>query len=128
MQTQDIPIGQAAGILGVSIDTLRRWSDSGRVPCHRDKRGNRRFEVEDLRRLSLETKARTGSLSARNSFEGTVTEIRTSGLMAQVEVNCRGTIVTSTITRDAVIDLGLAVGDSVVAKVKASSVMIERPS
>ena len=77
-------VGEAAKTLGISVDTIRRWDRQGRLKTERDA-GNRRIvpasEIERLR-----GDARSGHLSARNRFNGTVTDVKIDGLMAQVEL------------------------------------------
>lgn len=49
-----IPIGDAARILGVSLDTLRRWSAAGRLPVVVMPSGHRRFRVRDIEAIRAE--------------------------------------------------------------------------
>lgn len=63
-------------------------------------------------------------LSARNQLAGTISAIKEGAVEAQVRIDIGGQFVTSVITMDAVTDLGLAVGDSVVAIIKADAVML----
>jgi molybdopterin-binding protein len=116
---------EAARALGISIDTLRRWDRDGRIRTQRD-RGNRRLvpaaEIERLR-----GDARTGRMSARNRFRGTVTAVQVDGLLAQVEIAVTEPArVVAVVTRDAVEELGLRPGMAATALVKSTSVMVER--
>lgn len=120
-------MGEAARALGVSVDTLRRWDRAGRLRTTRDARNRRRVaaaEVAQLRRSN--ERHRTGNpLSARNRFSGTVRSVEVDGVMALVEIEAGPHRITAAITRDAVEELGLAVGVAAVAAVKATSVMVE---
>ena len=118
------PVGDAARLLGISIDTLRRWDRQGRLRTERD-RANRRVvpaaEIERLRRRDPEH-----DLSARNRFRGVVREVQVEGLLAQVELEAGPFRVVSVVTREAVEELGLKPGMPATALVKATSVLLER--
>ncbi|HEX5527860.1 MAG TPA: helix-turn-helix transcriptional regulator [Solirubrobacterales bacterium] len=123
-----VGIGEAARMLGVSTDTLRRWDRSGRLKTTRDARNRRRVPVAEVERLR-EAPARhaTGDgFSARNRFPGTIRSIEVDGVMALVEIEAGPHLVTAAITRDSVEELGLAPGMKATATVKASSVMVQR--
>jgi molybdopterin-binding protein len=111
-------------MLGISLDTLRRWDRGGQIETGRD-RGNRRIvSAEEIRRLRGETDG--PHLSARNRLRGTVSEIRVEGLIAQVElVVDEPARLVAIVTADAVEELGLKVGMPAAAVVKATSVMVE---
>lgn len=116
---------EAASALGISLDTLRRWDRDGRVRVERDA-GNRRVvraaEIERLRGGSADAR-----LSARNRFQGTVTDVRVDGLMAQVElVVTEPARLVALVTRDAVEELGLKPGMPGTAVVKSTNVMVQR--
>ena len=116
---------EAARRLGISIDTLRRWDRDGLIRTERDARNRRLVPVTEVERLRAEDSAR--GISARNRFVGTITDVRTDGLMAQVElVVTEPARVVALVTRDAVDDLGLEPGMSVTAIVKSTSVMVEK--
>jgi molybdopterin-binding protein len=121
---RQIPIGEAARILGVSVDTLRRWDRQGRIKTRRD-RSNRRVvseaELDRVRRGPANQ-----SLSARNRFAGVVREVKAEGLLAQVEIDAGPFRVVAVITREAAEQLELAPGVPATALVKATSVMVER--
>ena len=82
---EQIRIGQAAAILGVSVDTLRRWEREGRVAFDRSEGGQRTIDAAQLRALLADRAPRTG-VSARNQLEGTVVSVETDGLMGRVEL------------------------------------------
>jgi molybdopterin-binding protein len=115
---------EAAQRLGISLDTLRRWDKDGRIKTERDSRNRRVVPVSEVDRLRSER--REHGLSARNRFVGTVTDVKTEGLMAQVELTVTEPArIVALVTRDAVEDLGLKRGMSVTAIVKSTSVMVE---
>ncbi|MFD3327321.1 molybdopterin-binding protein [Streptomyces sp. NPDC058701] len=124
-------IGQAARLLGVSVDTARRWADAGRFPTRRE--ANRRIvDGSDLAAFCVEA-ARDGAededpayTSARNAFPGIVTGIRLGDVSAQVEVQAGPHRVVSLLTREAVEELGLEVGMRATARVKSTSVHVDR--
>jgi molybdopterin-binding protein len=123
--TEEIRIGAAASILGVSVDTLRRWEKEGRISFGRTSGGQRTVDPKALRELLMERTAPTG-MSARNQLDGTVVSVEKDGIMAKVELACGGYRIVSVVTREAVEELGLKPGDSATAVVKATSVEIRR--
>jgi molybdopterin-binding protein len=118
------PVGEAARLLGVSLDTLRRWDRQGRIRTERDS-ANRRVvpgpEIERLRHRGPDH-----DLSARNRFRGVVREVKVEGLLAQVELEAGPFRVVSVVTREAVEELGLEPGMPATALVKATSVLLEK--
>ena len=125
MPRQTYTAAEAARRLGISIDTLRRWDRDGLIRTDRDGRNRRLVPVTEVERLRAEDSAR--GISARNRFVGTVTDVKTDGLMAQVElVVTEPARVVALDTRDAVDELGLERGMSVTAIVKSTSVMVEK--
>ena len=125
---QDLSMGDAAKAIGVSIDTLRRWDQAGKLATVRDDRNRRRVPRAEVERLTTRpTRHAVGDgLSARNRFPGVVTSVEVDGVMALVEIEAGPHRITAAITRDAVEDLGLVEGAAATAAVKATSVMIER--
>ena len=121
-------MGDAAGALGVSLDTLRRWERAGKLKTTRDSANRRRVPRREIERLSQRpTRHRAGdSLSARNRFPGVVRSVEIDGVMAVVEIEAGPHRVIAAVTRDAVEELGLAPGVRATATVKATSVMVER--
>lgn len=118
------PAGEAARLLGISLDTLRRWDAQGRIETQRDGANKRVVPASEIDRLLGE---RPSNLSARNRFTGVVREIVTDGLLAQVEIQVtEPTRVVAIITREASEQLGLRPGMEAQAVVKATSVMVER--
>lgn len=129
---QSYTIGQAARLLGVSPDTARRWADAGRVATHRDEAGRRVIEGRALAALSVEVAhAGTGEedthvTSARNAFPGIVTAVKLGDVAAQVEIQAGPHRLVSLVTREAVEELGLEVGMRATARVKSTSVHLDR--
>src|SRR5579863_3667622 len=125
---QDMTLGEAAKAIGVSVDTLRRWDRLGRVSTRRDERNRRLVPAEEVARLRQHPeRQKTGdSFSARNRFPGRVVSVEVDGVMALVEIQAGPHRVTAAVTRDSVEELGLREGVRVCARVKATSVMVER--
>ena len=125
-------IGQAADLLGVSADTVRRLVDRGEVAGERTAAGQRTVDGASLAAY-LQAHAEepeSGSArtrSARNRFTGLVTRVAVDGLVAQVELQAGPFRVVSLLTSEAVADLGLEPGMVATASVKATSVVIEVP-
>lgn len=126
---EPVSLGEAAGMLGVSADTLRRWDRDGKVKTTRDKRNRRLVSLAEVRRLGgRPERHRAGDeLSARNRFEGVVRSVEVDGVMGIVELECGPYRVSAAITRDAIEELGLEAGVKATAMVKATSVMVIRP-
>ncbi|MEV6862674.1 TOBE domain-containing protein [Streptosporangium subroseum] len=120
-------ISEAASLLGVSPDTVRRWVDIGRLPAHRDEHGHRTVAGADLAafaRSQIETENSSGS-SARNRFRGIVTEVIRDAVMAQVEIAAGPYRVVSLMSRQAADELGLEVGVVAIAVIKSTNVVVE---
>jgi molybdopterin-binding protein len=124
MPKQYYSASEAAKMLGISLDTLRRWDRAGRIETARDT-GNRRIVAStEIKRLRGEVDS--GHLSARNRLKGTVSEVKVDGLIAQVElVVDEPARLVAIVTADAVEELGLKPGMPAAAVVKATSVMVE---
>ena len=119
---------EAARALGVSLDTLRRWDRRGTIRVVRDEGGRRFVPASEVERLSghAPRKLVGGRLSARNRLAGVVRSVEADGVMALVEIEAGPYTLVAAITRYAVEELGLGEGVSVVATVKATSVMVSR--
>lgn len=111
-------------MLGISLDTLRRWDREGRIRTERDHANRRVVSAAEIERLR--GRPAGDGLSARNRFRGTVREVKVEGLIAQVELEAGPFRVVAVITREAAESLGLTPGMEATALVKATSVMIER--
>jgi molybdopterin-binding protein len=124
----DLPLGEAARQLGVSVDTLRRWDRAGKLMTRRDARNRRLVPDAEVRRLRARPERhRAGhALSARTRMDGIVRSVEVDGVMALVELEAGPFLLTAAITRDAVDELELAAGVAATATIKATSLMIER--
>lgn len=125
-------ISEAAALLGVSDDTVRRMVDSGRLPGHRDPAGRMVVAGADLAAVAQEiaAPAPVGSVadeSARNRMRGIVTRVLTDTVMAQVELQCGPFRIVSLMSREAADELGLEVGTVAVASIKSTNVVVGVP-
>ncbi|RHA43528.1 TOBE domain-containing protein [Cellulomonas rhizosphaerae] len=124
-------INEAAVLLGVSDDSVRRWIDAGSLAAGTSG-GRTVIDGAELAALAVD-RARTpedpdaGRTSARNRFVGLVTAITADTVMAQVELQCGPFRIVSLMSSEAVRDLGLEVGSRAVAVVKATTVVVETP-
>jgi molybdopterin-binding protein len=133
-QTRGFRIGEAAELLGVSTDTVRRWIDAGRLPAQRDGdgTGHRTIAGPDLAAFAAtfaetEMRERFGQISsARNRMRGIVTRVVRDGVMAQVEIQAGPHRIVSLMSREAADELGLEPGVLSVAVVKSTNVVVER--
>jgi molybdopterin-binding protein len=124
--------GQAAEMLGVSIETLRRWETDGRLTMRRSAGGQRLVPLSEVARLLSDRRRDSSSRpivaqSARNRFAGVVTRIEKNRVAAVVEVQAGPHRLVSLMTAEAVEELGLRVGDDAVCVVKATNVIVEVP-
>ena len=122
-------IGEAAGILGVRVETLRRWERDGKLATQRTPGGQRLVPAAEVARLLAATRGQgpIAAGSARNRFHGVITEIKRDKLAATVEIQAGPHRILAFITREAVDQLGLKPGMEAVATVKATSVMVNLP-
>lgn len=120
-------ISEAARILGVRPESLRRWEAAGRLRVERTAGGHRRVPVDEVARLLEERRAATPTspVSARNRFPGIVTRVERDGLVALVEIMAGPHRVVALLTAEAVDDLGLRPGVEAVGVVKATNVLVE---
>jgi molybdopterin-binding protein len=125
-------VGEAAELLGVSADTVRRWVDAGELRAGRTSGGQRRIDGKALARFSTEragaSPAGPVAESARNHFPGLVTKVLKDKVMAQVEIQAGPYRVVSLMSREAADELKLAPGVLAVASIKSTNVVVEIPS
>ncbi|MEV6694421.1 TOBE domain-containing protein [Micromonospora sp. NPDC051196] len=125
-------MGEAAELLGVSVDTMRRWVDGGRLAASRDEQGHRVIDGVALaafvRAQAGDPDHRSEESSARNRLRGIVTAVVKDAVMAQVDIQAGPFRLVSLMSREAVDQLGLEVGSVAVAVIKSTTVMVERPS
>ncbi|MCL2541872.1 MAG: helix-turn-helix transcriptional regulator [Nocardioidaceae bacterium] len=129
----DYRIAEAAELLGVSTDTVRRWVDSGRLTGHSTD-GRTTIAGADLARFAASAiddaeRERTGAgaVSARNRMRGLVTKVTKDTVMAQIEMVCGPYRVVSLMSTEAADELGLEPGVLAVASIKSTNVVVERP-
>jgi molybdopterin-binding protein len=125
-------IGEAAELLGVSSDTVRRWVDAGRLAAGRDEHGHRVINGVDLagfvRAQAGTPEDRSDASSARNRLRGIVTAVVKDTVMAQVDIQAGPFRLVSLMSREAADELDLEVGSVAVAVVKSTTVVVERPA
>ena len=120
-------------MIGVSVDTVRRWQRDGRLKAGRTSGGQRSVPLAEVQRLLGERRRATAdrpivAQSARNRFPGVVTRVEVDRVAAVVEVQAGPHRLVSLMTAEAVTELGLKVGDEAVCVVKATNVIVEIPS
>jgi molybdopterin-binding protein len=123
-------VSEAALLLGVSDDTIRRWVEAGLLTAATDDSGRRVIDGAELAARAVQladapADPAAGLSSARNRFVGLVTAVTVDTVMAQVEMQCGPHRVVSLMSSEAVRELGLVVGSPAVAVVKATNVVVE---
>lgn len=120
-------IGEAAEMLGVRVETLRRWERDGRLRTTRTAGGQRLVSGAEIARLLAEQRgrAKVTAGSVRNRFPGVVIEIKRDKLAATVEILSGPHRILAFVTREAVDEMGIVPGMNIVATVKATNVMLE---
>ena len=132
---KEFTVREAAVLLGVSDDTVRRWADAGRVAMTKNPAGRQVIAGTALLPLLTELAAEspladtfpTARASARNRFTGIVTAVQRDGVMAQVDLQAGPFRVVSLMSREAADELGLEPGMLATATAKATTVTIELP-
>jgi molybdopterin-binding protein len=123
-------IGQAAALLGVSVDTIRRWGDEGRVEVLRSEGGQRLVALTEVQRLLAErprSHRRVAASSARNQLDAVVTKVVQGTAAASIEMQAGPFRLVALTTAESVNDLQLAPGTRVIATVKATNVIVDLP-
>lgn len=131
MATLGLRIGDAAAALGVRVETLRRWEREGKLRARRTKGGQRVVAPAELARLLAERRGARRPIaaqSARNRFEGVITQVKRQGLVATVEMVSGQNRILALTTREAVDEMELTPGMRAVASVKATNVVVELPA
>jgi molybdopterin-binding protein len=124
-------IGEAASLLGVRVETLRRWERGGKIELRRTRGGQRVVPAAEVARLLAGRRERPGPVaaaSARNRFAGVITAVNTDKLVATVEILAGPHRILALTTREAVDEMGLKPGMRAVATVKATNVVVELPA
>lgn len=130
MDTDELRIGQAAGLLGVSVDTIRRWEEEDRIATVRSEGGQRLVPLSEVRRLLEERRPEpipVARSSARNQMEAVVTSVVADRAAATVEMRAGPYRLVALTTAESVADLGLQPGTTVMASVKATNVVVGLP-
>lgn len=130
MSDDQLRIGQAATLLGVSVDTLRRWEEDGSVRLERSEGGQRLVPLSEVRRLLDERAPERPTIaasSARNQMDAVITRVERGPASALVEMQAGPFRLAALITSDSVDELDLRPGRRVLAVVKATSVMVALP-
>jgi molybdopterin-binding protein len=126
---------QAAQVLGISYATLKQWIYKGKIRTVKTAGGHHRVPAKEVDRFLhrdsqrgevSERRTNFRRISGRNQLVGRVTEIKISGLMAQVSLSIGGQHITSIITADAVREMRLKIGETAAALIKSTEVMIVR--
>lgn len=124
-------VAEAASLLGVSSDTVRRAIDAGRLTPTRDEAGRIVVDGAELagyaQRTAQAAEAGTGTSSPRNQMRGLVTRILSDTVMSQVDVQAGPFRLVSLLSTEAVQELGLEVGSVVVASIKSTHVTVGLP-
>ena len=125
-----IRIRDAAVLLGVSDDTVRRWIDGGSLTAHKDDAGRKVIAGDVLAAFARDHSTPPPdplgvSSSARNRFVGLVTKVTADQVMAEVQMQCGPFTVVSLMSSSSATELGLEPGVVAVAVVKATTVIVE---
>ena len=124
----NLRVSEAANLLGVSDDTVRRWLEVGRLTAGTDASGPKTVDagsVAVLMSAQSHLEARAVQQSARNRFPGIVTRVEKDGVMALVEIQAGPHRVTSLMSRESADELGLVPGSLVAAVIKSTNVIVE---
>lgn len=128
MSGTEFKVADAAALLGVSDDTVRRWAADGRLKLREGEGGLKVVDGKELARVASESTVEaegSDSYSVRNRMRGIVTAVKADGVMAQVDIQAGPFRLVSLISSEAVEQLGIEVGKAVVATAKATNVGVE---
>ncbi|MEV7716483.1 TOBE domain-containing protein [Streptomyces sp. NPDC088184] len=123
-------MGDAAALLGVSADTVRRLVDGGKLTAERDGTGHRIIPGPALAAYARQvhrTKPNATGTSARNRLSGIVTDVILGDVPAQVEIQAAPFRVVATVSRESAEELALEPGVPAVAVIKSTNVVVDRP-
>ena len=124
-------MGEAAALLGVRVETIRRWERRGEIEVRRSAGGQRLVPASEVARILATRRRRPAPVaggSARNRFHGVITSVQKDKIVATVEILAGPHRVVALTTREAVDELGLRPGMEAVAVVKATNVIVELPA
>ena len=135
MTVTNFRVSEAAALLGVSDDTVRRWADAGRLELRRGGNGPAVIDGARVAALAQELASESAlqaafpssRASARNRLTGIVTKVTKDGVMAQVEMQAGPFRIVSLMSREAADELGLEPGSLATASVKATTVVVDLP-
>lgn len=124
----------AARMLGISYPTIKQWIYHGKLRTVKTPGGHHRIPEPELDRYLYRPGQKPGAgarrsfrrISGRNQLVGRITEIRLSGLLAQVTLSIGGQHITSIVTADAVREMRLRQGETIAALIKSTEVMLLR--
>lgn len=133
MTVTQFRVSEAAALLGVSDDTIRRWADAGRLELSKEQGGRATVDGAQLAALAQQLAADSSlsaafpahKASARNRLVGIVTKVTKDGVMAQVEIQAGPFRIVSLMSREAADELELEPGSLATASVKATTVVVE---
>lgn len=128
MSGTSFKVAEAAELLGVSDDTVRRWAAEGRLTLREGEGGVKVIAGVELAEVATQALVEAGggaTFSVRNRMKGIVTSVKVDGVMAQVDIQAGPFRLVSLISSEAVEQLGIEVGKAVVATAKATNVGVE---
>lgn len=128
MSETEFRVADAAALLGVSDDPIRRWAADGRLSLPEDKAGIQVVDGRELAQVASGARVEPqggATFSVRNRMRGIVTAVKSDQVMAQVEIQAGPFRLVSLISSEAVDELGIEVGTAVYATAKATNVGVE---
>jgi len=128
MSETSFKVAEAAALLGVSDDTVRRWAADGRLTLREGDGGVKVVDGVELAKVASESvieAEHSASFSVRNRMKGIVTAVKADGVMAQVDIQAGPFRLVSLISSEAVEQLGIEPGKAVIATAKATNVSVE---